>query len=224
MGIKYPQHLLPNRRYKFITLDEWMKQMFVIRYTDGGIQIPDSQTLQNSYAAHFKESHWYQGISVSLCGPFKKKDTAYIIKPYKIKRFSKPWKQGKGVRIPKQKHVELNPTRGYLGMKIGKLQEVSFSYTFDYLDGKIKKTRTDQCHLVLEHAPTQSNFWHFNIWIESHNTVDNVVFTTMVAPNCLPSKKNMEKRAQAVIELLKDIVCISDATIEITLPHQYYVR
>lgn len=224
MGIRYPQHLLPSRRYKMIRLDDWMKRMFVIRYTEGGVKIPNEQSLRNDVPLHFKDSRWMKGMSVSLCGPFRKKDVGYIIKPYKLDRFSKAWKLGKGVRIPKPKHVEWNPEKGFLGLNIGNLQEVRFPYRFEYKDGNEKKTRTDQCCLKLEHAPTQSNFWHFNIWIESYNTADNTFFTIKVSPKELPSASNMKKRAQAAIELLTDIVCMPDKTKEISLPQQYYIK
>lgn len=224
MGVRYPQHLLPHRRYKMITLDEWMKRMYVIRYTEGGVQIADKQVLRDTYPNHFKDSVWINGISVSLCGLFRKRDVAYVIKPYKIKRYSKDWMQGKGVRSPKEKHVMMKPTKGFLGLNIGDMLSVKFPYDVTYYVENEKKTRTDQCSLKIEHAPTVSNFWHFNIWIESLNTKDNVTFTTTVSDKCLPSKANMKKRAQAAIELLRGIVCMPDDTKEIVLPQQYYVR
>ena len=40
---------------------------------------------------------------VSLCGPFRKNDVCYVIKKYKMKSYSKPWKTGKRVRLIKPK-------------------------------------------------------------------------------------------------------------------------
>ena len=114
--------------------------------------------------------------------------------------------------------------RGWMGLNIGEIQKVSFPYTFEYKEGNEKLTRTDLCKLILRHSPTQSNFWHFNIWIESYNTKDCNVFTTGTNPDELRSKSNLKKRAQAVFELLQDIVRMPDQTKEITLPQQYYVR
>lgn len=224
MGVRYPQHLLPNRRYKLITLDEWMHQMYVLRFAEGDIDIPNEDILRESIPLHFKDSRWLEGISVSLCGPFRKMDVGYIIKPYKREKLSRPWKVGKGVRQPKAKHAYINQERGYMGMKIEDVLEVKFPYTLKYKEGTETKERTDECKLVLEHAPTHTNFWHFNIWIESHNTKDDVIFTTESGQKKLPSNNNMKKRAQACFEMLRDIVCMPDQTREIKLPQQYYVR
>lgn len=115
------------------------------------------------------------------------------------------------------------PNRGYFGLKIGDVTNVRFNYNFEYKVDNNKKKRTDQCHLILSHAPTRSNFWHFNIWIESHNIVDNVFFTNEVVTGKLPSKRNMSKRAEASFMLLQNIVCMPEQTQEVMLPQNYYV-
>lgn len=222
--MQYPHHLYPNRRYKLITLDQWMNDnMYVIRFTDDGKSVPDLETLRNSIAYYFNKDHWFEGMSVSLCGPFRKNDVCYVIKKYKMKSYSKPWKTGKLVRLIKPKHVLFTPNRGYFGLKIGDVTNVRFNYNFEYKVDNNKKKRTDQCHLILSHAPTRSNFWHFNIWIESHNILDNVFFTNEVATGKLPSKRNMSKRAEASFMLLQNIVCMPEQTHEVMLPQNYYV-
>lgn len=222
--IQYPHHLYPNRRYKLITLDQWMNDnMYVIRFTDDGKPVPDLETLRNSIAYYFNKDHWFEGMSVSLCGPFRKNDVCYVIKKYKMKSYSKPWKTGKRVRLIKPKHVLFTPNRGYFGLKIGDVTNVRFNYNFEYKVDNNKKKRTDQCHLILSHAPTRSNFWHFNIWIESHNIVDDVFFTNEVVTGKLPSKRNMSKRAEASFMLLQNIVCMPEQTQEVMLPQNYYV-
>lgn len=222
--MQYPHHLYPNRRYKLITLDQWMNDnMYVIRFTDDGKPVPDLETLRNSIAYYFNKDHWFEGMSVSLCGPFLKNDVCYVIKKYKMKSYSKPWKTGKRVRLIKPKHVLFTPNRGYFGLKIGDVTSVRFNYNFEYKVDNNKKKRTDQCHLILSHAPTRSNFWHFNIWIESHNIVDNVFFTNEVATGKLPSKRNMSKRAEASFMMLQNIVCMPEQTQEVVLPQNYYV-
>ena len=100
---------------------------------------------------------------------------------------------------------------------------IKFDYRFEYKVDSHKKKRTDHCHLILKHAPTRSNFWHFNIWIESHNTENNVLFTNEVATDKLPSKRNMSKRAEASFMLLQNIVCMPEQTHEVKLPTSYYV-
>lgn len=222
--MQYPHHLYPNRRYKLITLDQWMNDnMYVIRFTDDGKCITDLETLRNSIAYYFNKDHWFEGMSVSLCGPFRKNDVCYVIKKYKMKSYSKSWKTGKRVRLIKPKHVLFTPNRGYFGLKIGDVTNVRFNYNFEYKVDNNKKKRTDQCHLILSHAPTRSNFWHFNIWIESHNILDNVFFTNEVATSKLPSKRNMSKRAEASFLLLQNIVCMPEQTHEVMLPQNYYV-
>lgn len=223
--IQYPHHLYPNRRYKLITIDQWMgDNMYVIRFTDDGMPVPDLVTLQNSIAYYFNKDHWFEGMSVSLCGPFRKNDVCYEIKKYKIKCYSKPWKIGKRVRLIKPKHVLYKPNRGYMGLKIGDVTNIRFDYNFEYIVDNNKKKRTDQCHLILRHAPTRSNYWHFNIWIESHNIVDNVFFTNEVATEKLPSKRNMSKRAEASFMLLQNCVCMPEQMQEVMLPQNYYVK
>ena len=197
--------------------------MYVIRFTDDGKPVPDLETLRNSIAYYFNKDHWFEGMSVSLCGPFRKNDVCYVIKKYKMKSYSKPWKTGKRVRLIKPKHVLFTPNRGYFGLKIGDVTNVRFNYNFEYKVDNNKKKRTDQCHLILSHAPTRSNFWHFNIWIESHNILDNVFFTNEVATGKLPSKRNMSKRAEASFMLLQNIVCMPEQTQEVMLPQNYYV-
>ena len=197
--------------------------MYVIRFTDDGKSVPDLETLRNSIAYYFNKDHWFEGMSVSLCGPFRKNDVCYVIKKYKMKSYSKPWKTGKRVRLIKPKHVLFTPNRGYFGLKIGDVTNVRFNYNFEYKVDNNKKKRTDQCHLILSHAPTRSNFWHFNIWIESHNILDNVFFTNEVATGKLPSKRNMSKRAEASFMLLQNIVCMPEQTHEVMLPQNYYV-
>ena len=110
-----------------------------------------------------------------------------------------------------------------MGLKIGDVINVKFNYKFEYKVDSHKKKRTDYCHLILKHAPTRSNFWHFNIWIESQNTEDNVLFTNEIATDKLPSKRNMSKRAEASFMLLKNIVCMPEQTHEVKLPPNYYV-
>lgn len=222
--IQYPHHLYPNRKYKLITLDQWMNDnMYVIRFTDNGSPVPDIDTLRNRIAYYFNKDHWFEGISVSLCGPFRKNDVSYVIKKYKMKSYSKSWKIGKRVRLIKPKHILYKPNRGYMGLKIGDITNVNFSCNFEYKVDGHKKKRTDLCHLILKHAPTRSNFWHFNIWIESHNTEDNVLFTNEIATDKLPSKRNMSKRAEASFMLLQNIVCMPEQTHEVKLPTNYYV-
>ena len=63
--ILYPHHLYPNRKYKLITLDQWMNDnMYVIRFTDDGSPVPDIDTLRNRIAYYFNKDHWFEGISV----------------------------------------------------------------------------------------------------------------------------------------------------------------
>ncbi len=223
--IQYPHHLYPDRRYKLIRLDQWMcDNMYIIRFADDGKPVPDMATLQNNIAAYFNKDHWLKGISVSLCGPFRKKDVCYVIKKFKIKSYSKDWKVGRRVRLIKPKHLLYNPNRGYMGLKIGEVKNVKFKHNCEYIVDNNKKKRTDLCQLLLRHSPTRSNFWHFNIWIGSHNVDDDIYFTNEVEPRKLPSKRNMSKRAEATFMLLRNIVLMPDQTQEISLPQSYYVK
>lgn len=223
--MQYPHHLYPDRRYKLITLDQWMcDNMYVIRFADDGKPVPDYATLQNNIAAYFNKDHWLEGMSVSLCGPFRKNDVCYVIKKFKIKSYSKDWKVGRRVRLIKPKHLLYNPNRGYMGLKIGDVINVKFKHNCEYIVDDNKKKRTDLCQLLLRHSPTRSNFWHFNIWIESHNVDDDIYFTNEVEPRKLPSKRNMSKRAEAIFMLLRNIVLMPDQTPEISLPQSYYVK
>lgn len=222
--LQYPHHLYPIRNYKLIKVDQWIRDhMYVIRFTADDAPIIDETTLRDNIAKNFKADCWINGMSVSLCGPFRKNDARFVIKQKKIKSYSLPWKPGKNVRLIKPRHVAFVPNRGYLGMKISDVLSVKFDHIFEYKDAGTIKKRTDQCRLILEHDPAINNFWHFEIWIESYNSQGDVRFTNEIAEDKLPSKRNMRKRAEATFMLLRNIVCLPNQTQEVALPQSYYI-
>lgn len=223
MAVHYPEKLLPNRRNKKIKLNDWANEMYVIRFAFNDTSIDTKDKLKDEIALHFKDSTWFDGISVSLCGLYRKKDVAYSFKAYKKKQYAKPWKEGTKVKPPKEKHVIFNKSRGFFGLKIASVRSIEFVYTFDIGQGANKKKRTDNCRLDFEHAPTRSNFWHFNIWIYSENQNTKKTFTNQVGPDELPSKSDMKRRAIAAIGFLKDIVLMPNEFEETVIAPSHYL-
>lgn len=221
--IKYPNHLLPKSNYKYIRLDAWMNQMFVIRFTEDGNELASQTELVENIHSHFKSSRWFNGISVCLLGPYRKNDVRYQLKRYVVKRFSKTWKQGSRVKPPKNKHL-FCADRGYLGIKIADVNAVKFDFDCEYKDGNNKKRRKDTCYLKIEHSPTKSLFWHFNIWLCSKNGITGITFTNEVGIDALPSKNNFGRRADAAVDILRNYVLMPDKLKEIQLPQNYYVN
>lgn len=168
----YPLRLLPNERYKTFDLLKNFGEYYVIRLAPGKDIIRTKEQLDKKFKAAMQAKEFADGVSVVLVSVFRKKDVLY--KPdYDLHpEWEDNWDELSSTPRPSE-GVSRIPRKSYMGFKLKDLNDVDFEYT------PIKGTDSPDmkpinCTIRVEHAPSNINFWHCNLYICEKGTLQDL--------------------------------------------------
>lgn len=218
--LKYPKHILPKKGYKRIDNCDIPHESIFLRTIKGQTQPCSQEDIKKGYKAYARKDHWRGGLSVNLLGRYSIEDCKYHL--LKNNTCSDDWKEKDGdAKLPSTDNFEYVDNMPYVGLSAKCVKEFNFIYKdanqqFSF-DNRILEEGPVNITLDYCHAPTQCNFWHFNIWALLHqngnrkciNTIeefennedyiDALSHSTMLVPMfVLPSKmrpKNLHPKA-----------------------------
>lgn len=160
----YPRHIVGRPNYEPIDVIGFLSQrgFYVGRTTSMSKDQFSLESIKESFksGSEIKDSTIKNGISVNLLSVYKKKDMKFLaIEDKENPRFHVPLELGKiGVR-PMAGEYTFDVSKQYYGFKIASLKTLEIETTY-----KAKGiSPTNKIRFDIEHSPTMSNFWHFNI-------------------------------------------------------------
>lgn len=158
----YPLKLLPQKNYKYISLDTLDKNALLLRTTESNDRdfILDTLDKVNPEAIlPFDKFHQVFGLSVNLFGIYDSDDICFRVLSKELNEY---WNEGDVVSENiSPSDYQILENRGIIFFEIFKLQEKSFPY-------KNPKDNPEEfiglCKIF--HKPTKANFWHYQIEFE----------------------------------------------------------
>lgn len=163
--MKYPKHLLPSKEYfGRIAAEDIPRGACFIRWTAGNLPVKTIQGLRKNAAKHIDKGCIYNGISCYLCSVMKKKDTQYILAIPAGTKYFDAWNEGEEPIMPDDADVTIRKHRGCFCMKAESIKAFRSKITFNTKDNV---SRVEDATLRFEHAPTYTNYWHFDLHVWS---------------------------------------------------------
>lgn len=211
----YHRRVLPNPRYKRITVDAYLNDFFLLRYTDKDKPIKKGEL---NLATHFSASQFKEGLSVNLLSVYRKQDACFKVLGTKDAPQHQCWVEGTQPYIPSDDILKYSKNRGYVGIRIKHLYTACIEKREIKVQGT--KLRDDKVYFILEHAPTVCNFWHFNIHIEAINSATNEKYLLKDVPDY--SSNQLSKVAADLLHQIADYVKPRKYMRRIELPKHYY--
>ena len=163
--MKYPKNLLPSKEYVGrIAAEDIPRGACFIRWTAKNLPVKAIQGLRKNAAKHIEKGCIFNGISCYLCSVMKKNATMFILAIPKGTRYCDTWNEGEDPIMPDDADVAIRENRGCFCMKAESIKAFHSKITFNTKDNN---SRTEDATLRFEHAPTYTNYWHFNLHLWS---------------------------------------------------------
>lgn len=167
----YPEHLLPQENYKKIT--NTLGEYYLVR------QITIENNLgDDNKATAFNASHWHEGLSTSLLSEYTISDVDFFVSGKDEPDCIKEWEDEEGQRqypnglMPNK--YDYVKDRKCVIVKISDLLNFELeNQTFSVKGIPVKKYENADLFITVEHAPTNCNFWHFNILLNGRGKLKN---------------------------------------------------
>lgn len=162
----YPKQLCGRENFKKIENVELLKRrnFFVSRTTNMDSECFSDEAIVNSFESgcEVKDSTVKNGISVNLIARYKKKHLKFFpIEDKTSPRFHLEFSWNTNGCKPQVGEYSYNHRMKYYGFRISQIHdmEISFAYKANGI------SPSDKIRVRLEHCPTMSNFWHFNMFL-----------------------------------------------------------
>lgn len=219
----YPRHIIGKPNYKIIDKIGFLSQKgFYIGRTTA---IQKEQFLFDNIKESFKSgveikySTLKNGISVNLLAVYKKKDMKFFAIEDKEKPcFHVPMKLGFLGKRPIAGEYLFDASKNYYGFKIATLKALEIELTY-----KAKGIMpANKIHFDIEHSPTMSNFWHFNIVLWGQDSISGE-WIKLRCPEII-SNATFEKIAYAIFPILAEKIILPKKMRAKKINKKYYSK
>lgn len=182
----YPKRIIGKKSFtKIEAIGTLVQRGFYVGRTVTHPIIPFKlDSVQDSFKSgrEVKDSTIKNGISVNLLSVYKKKDMKFSpIEDRNNPRFHIPFQFGKiGNRLMVGEY-SFDRSKQYYGFEVSSLRALEIDFTYK-ANGIIP---TSKIRFNIEHSPTMSNFWHFNIflWGQDSNTKEWMKLESPIVSN-----------------------------------------
>lgn len=201
----YPTIILPSYKHKPIESNNLPSNICFIRSTRNKPQIKSRKILKEKIGSILSASEFYNGISCNLYFVFNETHTCFNVKDPSNKGLNKNWVSPNPPMMPIAGDYEHIHWQGYFGFFLKKINKFEAKIPI-IKNGKL--LRYDKCFLKVVHAPTQCNFWHFNLFLFAEHSVNKEVYN-LNHPDYGPSKSQVPKIATSLIDEISKYLSIS---------------
>lgn len=161
--MKYPTHLLPQPHYKDSMADEDIpNHACFIRWTYKNRRVKTLRGFRKGATKHIDKGCIYNGISCYLYSVMRKQDFKYAPSTDEQLHYDDPWRHGEDSIEPIEPYLETLNNRGYFCLRADKVRNFESRIIFNANNAN---QRVEKATLKLEHAPNNSNYWHYDIHV-----------------------------------------------------------
>lgn len=156
---KYPNHLYPKRNYHLIPSNcKKIQDLYLLRLMAQS-SMPEKGIIDMALMQKYMDYHHFlNGMSCNLLSIYRKADAKYWITNKALNDY---WCEGlANSNVEVSDFVTVN-NPGYFGFRISDIKQINSAYSV--CDERGRTIRRDRIQCEVQHCPTISNFWHYNI-------------------------------------------------------------
>lgn len=163
----YPKQIQPCLEYHRIPSHSKLKRLMVVRLMRHA-EMPDKCFIdKDTMCVYMKEQEFFGGMSVSLLFRFKKRDVKWWVDNNLVK----DWDYVSPAPDIPSSSLTYHENQGYFGFCIKDIEGIRSTYPVYDDKGKVQRTDNLRCEVV--HAPSNVNFWHYNIFLVGEQTMED---------------------------------------------------
>ena len=200
----YPTIILPSLKHKLIKSDSLPSNTCFIRSIRNKPQIKSRERLKEKIGSILSASEFYNGISCNLYFVFNERHASFNVKDPSNKGLNTHWESPNPPMKPIEGDYEHVHWQGYFGFFLKKISKFEAEIPIKK-NGKL--LRHDKCFLKIVHAPTQCNFWHFNLFLFAEHSKTKMIYNLNDTVHG-PSKSQVPRIAASLIDEISEYLSI----------------